>query len=224
MTDALTGTRPPSVAPRLFPVYLWSMCREHVITITGDAGVNDCVVNVTQDKMVQVDVNTIHREWKLSNVTAINASLGGNFDWFVYSNGLSDETTDYPPVDDSHLTVTVNLGNGHDAATVLGSAGARFVINGNAGDDCVDCLGAGGCTVQGGAGDDVIEGSDGDDLIYGGPGDDQIDVYDGRDTVDGGTGSDVIWARDYLGESDLIYYDATDAIVWADPDDTLVLV
>lgn len=199
----------------------------HVITITGDAGVNDCTVTVTQDRRVLVDIDSIHKEWKLDNVTAINANLSGNGDFFVYQNGYSDETTDYPPVDDSNVTLTVNLGAGHDAVVIMGSAGAKFVLSGNGGDDILDCGGStGGCTIKGGTGDDLLVGSWGDDLIQGGDGDDQIDGEDGNDTLDGGAGADIIFASDYLGpvDSDLVYYDAADVLVTHDADDTLVLV
>lgn len=199
----------------------------HVITITGDAAVNDCAVTVTQDRRILVDLDSIHKEWKLDNVTAINTNLSGNGDWFVYQNGYSDETTDYPPVDDSNLTLAVNLGGGHDAVVILGCAGARFVLNGNGGDDILEVGGdSGGCTLRGGAGDDLLVGTWGDDLIQGGAGDDQIDGEDGNDTLDGGTGADIIFASDYLGpvDSDLVYYDAADVLVTHDADDTLILV
>ena len=204
-------------------------CVNHVLTITGDSANNDVTVSVTdvgytQPKVI-VDVDAIHKVYNLSNVQAINVTLNGGGDWFVYANNPGDEFNDYFPVDDSHVTVSVNGSGGDDGLVILGGS-AKYVMSGNSGDDVIDCGGTtGGATLKGGAGDDILIGSDGNDSLLGGDGWDQIDCGDGNDTVDGGAGSNDIYAKDYLGvgDADVIYKHATDT-VFADPEDTITLV
>lgn len=204
-------------------------CVNHVLTITGDNAVNDVAVTVTdvgysQPKVI-VDLDSIHKVYNLSNVWQINVTLNGGGDWFVYANNPGDENNDYFPVDDSHVTVSVNGSGGDDGLIILGGS-AKYTMSGNSGDDVIDCGGTtGGATLKGGAGDDILSGSDGNDLLLGGDGWDQIDCGDGNDTVDGGAGSNDIYARDYLGagDADVIYQHATDT-VFSDPSDTIILV
>lgn len=200
-----------------------------VITVTGDQANNDCTVTVTDVGLpapkVIVDIDVVHREYALADVTAIAVTLNGGGDWFTYANNASDENNDYTPVDDSALTVTVNGSGGDDGVVILGGS-ARYVIAGNSGDDIIDCSGTtGGCTVKGGAGDDWIDGSDYDDQLYGNDGNDTLWGWDGADTIDGGAGTNRVYAREYLGTTDVdvIYKHATDT-VFSDPEDTIILV
>jgi len=86
----------------------------------------------------------------------------------------------------------IHTGDGNDTIILdVGLAGADIVF-GDAGNDTITDLSAGGDTLNGGEGNDTISGGTGADTINGDEGNDTIRDGTGADTIIGGSGNDRI--------------------------------
>lgn len=196
-----TGSRAEQLEGRtLLSVAVSQNTTTNVLSITGDANVNDVYVyqtNGTPDQ-VYVEVSSEAVTYGPFNVdadlTLINVSLGASGDSITFENAslivLGDEPVGVP--------ASVSGGDGDDT---LSTTDQSDTVTGDNGDDAI-FGGDGGDSLYGNAGADQLNGEAGDDNAYGGA---------GNDTLHGNDGGDVLWGDDYAGNetgADRLYGDA----------------
>jgi Ca2+-binding RTX toxin-like protein len=132
--------------------------------------------------------------------------------------------------------IEIYLGDGNDHAHIATNIALPVLIDGGAGNDCLNAGrgptimiggegndhlvgGRGNDTIFGGEGKDRIYGGSGKDLIYGGGGNDLVFGGTGNDVIDGGSGNDRLFGES--GNDKILGGDGNDLLVGGRGHDTL---
>jgi hypothetical protein len=179
------------------------------LTITGSDGPDAVQIGLAVDPqtlLVELAPGTTALAFNRSTFNTISVSLGSGDDTFSVSTANGDFNDE---------ALTVDLGNGDDAAT--GGSGNDLLIGGNGADRILG--GAGVDVTVGGNGDDFVDGGRGTDTELLGNGDDVAlwDPGEGNDIVDGDHGNDALnFNGANVGESFQLFADGTRAVLTRD--------